>query len=211
MTEQPHQPHQPYPPKLPPGPEAQPPPAVNVHLHHHGVPPGAVVVRDNSSIHLFHLILTVLSCGAWAPIWIIHAIVMAVKQPGAPLPPVPGAPMTPEQKNRMALEQAHARIRRRQEARTLAMQDPLTARELMIGRTDMPPDRRPYDDGGLIDVNVVPAQELTRFGLSMQDAERIVRLRAETGGFSSAEDLAVVANLPPHLVPELREYGLFLR
>lgn len=208
MTEQPQQP---YPPNLPPGSGAQMPPTVNVHHHHHGTPPGTVAVQDNSGIHLFHLVMTILSCGAWLPVWLIHTIVIAVKRPNSPLPPVPGALMTPEQSNRLAVEQAHARIRRRQEARKLAMEDPLTARELLIGRTDVPPAQRPYDDGGLIDVNTVPASELTRFGISLQDAERIVRLRAETGGFSSAEDMATVADLPPHLLPQLREYGLFLR
>ncbi|TNY38511.1 ComEA family DNA-binding protein [Thermomonospora catenispora] len=206
MTEQPQQP---YPPKLPPGAGAPMPPVVNVHHHHHLHTPAAA--QNTSDIHVFHLVMTVLSCGAWLPIWVIHAIVMAVKRPGSPLPPMPGAPMTPEQSNRLAVEEAQARMRRRQEARKLAMENPLTARELLIGRTDVPAAQRPYDDGGLIDVNTVPAVELTRFGISLEDAERIVRLRAETGGFSSAEDLATVADLPPHLLPQLREYGLFLR
>lgn len=216
---QPHQPHPPYHAPVPPPPPPPPEPPVvnvqvpvNVHHHHHaGPPPGTpVVVQDTSSIHLFHLILTVLSCGVWLPVWVIHAIVMAVQKPQQTLPPVP-QPMSPEEANRAAIEQANARARRRYEARALAMQNPMMARELLIGRTDVPAERRPYDDGGLIDVNSVPARELTRFGIDSETAQRIVELREQTGGFTSAEELAMMADLPPRLVPELIEYGLYLR
>jgi DNA uptake protein ComE-like DNA-binding protein len=220
MSEQPYQPQQPPPPPQPPQPP-QPPVfnvqvPVNVHHHHHGGPPTGApvpVTRDTSGIHLVHLILTVLSCGLWLPVWVVHAIVMASqKPPVVAAPGMPGMPpLSPEQANQIAVEQANARARRRQEARAMAAQNPMMARELLVGRPDVPAERRPYDDGGLIDVNVVPAQELTRFGITPETAQRIVALREQTGGFTSAEELAMMADLPPRLVPELIEYGLYLR
>jgi len=183
---------------------------VNVHHHHHLTPPPnpPAVVRDPTSVHLFHFAVTLLTCGMWLPVWVVHAIVMALQKSQQTLPPV-GQPLSPEQANRAAVEEAKARARRRQEARALAAQNPMMARELLIGRPDIP--GRQYDDGGLIDVNSVPATELARLGIDPQTAQRIVQLRAQTGGFTSAEELAMLADLPPHLLPNLLEYGLYLR
>ncbi|WP_157407381.1 ComEA family DNA-binding protein [Actinomadura atramentaria] len=193
-------------------------PPAPIHVHH--VPQR----RSDASVHIMHLVLTVMTFGLWLPVWVVHAIVMAARDPAPPVPvaaPVPppvmmrppGPPVPPptaEQINHAAIQQANARAHLRREARALAAQNPLMARELRIGRTDFPPYRRPYDDGGLIDVNLVPAGELTRFGIAPETAERIVRIREDVGGFSSAEELATIADLPPKLLPELIEYGLYL-
>ncbi|MEV5574125.1 hypothetical protein AB0L06_29160 [Spirillospora sp. NPDC052269] len=189
-------------PPAPPSPPAAPPPP----------PPRPPAGLDNSA-HAVHLILTAVTCGLWIPVWVVHAVVAGNRQP--PLPPAPPQPwqqpISADQANRAAVQHMNARAQRRREARALAADNPLMARELRIGRTDLPPAQRPYDDGGLIDVNAVPARELTRFGMTPEQAEKAVELRDGTGGFSSGEDLAVVCDLPPRLVPELVEYGLYLR
>ncbi|MEV4253656.1 helix-hairpin-helix domain-containing protein [Spirillospora sp. NPDC049652] len=103
-----------------------------------------------------------------------------------------------------------ARYRRtlRADARRLAAEDPALARELHIGRPDL---ARVYDDGGLIDVNHAPADVLGMLpGLTPELADRIVRHRAEHGGFVSVEELAVDVDLPPALPPKLKDYAIFL-
>lgn len=110
--------------------------------------------------------------------------------------------------NEHALAVAQYRRGLRQQARELAERDPVMARELRIGRPDLP---RQYDDGGLIDVNRAPASVIATLpGLTPALAEQIVRVRDEVGGFVSAEDLSAAASLPPHLTADLAEYGLFL-
>ncbi|WP_019630935.1 ComEA family DNA-binding protein [Actinomadura atramentaria] len=105
------------------------------------------------------------------------------------------------------------RVRRqrvlRDKARELAAGDPRLARELRIGRPDLP---RQYKDGGLVDVNHAPREALTLLpGVSADLADRIIRVREETGGFVSAEELAAVAGLPATLTEDLAEYAVFLR
>src|SRR6266700_4115871 len=56
------------------------------------------------------------------------------------------------------LRLAFARSRRRSQARQIARANRVLARELRIGRPDLP---REYDDGGLVDVNHVPGDILT--------------------------------------------------
>ena len=70
-----------------------------------------------------------------------------------PMPEVAGGASASE----LALTTARARMRRRQQARQLAQDSPVLARELAIGRPDVPHD---YDDGGLVDVNHVPEDVL---------------------------------------------------
>ncbi|GAA4369686.1 hypothetical protein GCM10023088_20200 [Actinomadura verrucosospora] len=97
----------------------------------------------------------------------------------------------------------------RQKARELAASDPGLAKELRIGRPDLP---HQYNDGGLVDVNHAPAQTLTLLpGVTPELAATIERVRAETGGFVSAEELSAVAGLPPSLTGDLAEYAVFIR
>ena len=96
----------------------------------------------------------------------------------------------------------------RRAAREQASQDLVLARELRIGRPDLP---REYDDGGLIDVNHVPWRTLTVLsGVTPEIAEGIASLRERLGPFSSAEELVATADLHPDLLPEIKEYGIFL-
>ncbi|MBO2446256.1 helix-hairpin-helix domain-containing protein [Actinomadura barringtoniae] len=104
------------------------------------------------------------------------------------------------------------RVRRqrllRDKARKLAAGDPGLARELRIGRPDLP---RQYKDGGLIDVNHAPAEALTLLpGITPALAVKIERVRAETGGFVSAEEMSAVVGLPPALTSDVADYAVFL-
>ena len=106
-----------------------------------------------------------------------------------------------------AVAAALARRQRRAEARQLLERDPGLAAELRIGRPDLP---RQYDDGGLIDVNCVPAEVLSQLpGLSPDQVERIVTARRTTLGLSSVEDLIVYADVPPDVAESLREVLVF--
>lgn len=89
-----------------------------------------------------------------------------------------------------AIAAARWRARRRAEARELLATDPAVAAELGIGR----PDRadRSYVDGGLVDLNHVPADWLVReLEMTPAQAAEIVRVRALNGGFTSADELVV--------------------
>jgi len=104
-----------------------------------------------------------------------------------------------------------ARYRRllRDQARALLAEDSGLATELCIGRPDLP---RAYDDGGLIDVNHVPAPTLALLpGLTDELVQRIIRVRGEQGGFVSAEELGIDADLSPDLVQRIAEYAIFIR
>jgi DNA uptake protein ComE-like DNA-binding protein len=237
---QPYQQPAAYPPGQPPLPGQSPPPGqspypqqgaqpvniVNVHTHVQQPPvyaPPPVIVNDNSTIHVVHLILTIFTCGAWAPVWIIHAIIIAATSkpqpiypvaPIMPMAPAPGpgfASGIPMDHNQEALAMVAQQSGKRLEARQLAAADPMTAMQLGIGRRDLPGRR--YDDGGLIDVNRVPAEIFTHFsGITAERAAHIITVRDSLGGaFSSAEELMAMAELPPHLADEIAEYAIIMR
>jgi Helix-hairpin-helix motif len=112
--------------------------------------------------------------------------------------------------NRQVVEMARHRRGLREAARKVVLDDPGLARELRIGRPDLLP--RAFDDGGLIDVNHVPPEVLSRLpGLTYAMVDRIMGLRVENGGFVSVEEMAVHADLPPSIVSEIAEYALFVR
>jgi hypothetical protein len=91
---------------------------------------------------------------------------------------------------------------RRGRARAMLASDPALARELRIGRPDLP---RQFEDGGLVDVNHVPAQVLVdRLGLTPEEAGRVVEARAQLGRYSSPAELAVYAELPDAAVEAVR-------
>lgn len=181
-----------------------------------------VFARGGQTNHVAHALITFLLCGLWLPIWIILAVVEQEKrtvvsvdeqgrllQGGVPYqgiaPPPP--PAHRFNGNAQAIAMANMRRQLRQQAREHA-RDVVLARDLRIGRPDLP---RLYDDGGLIDFNHVPAHVMTSVtGITPELAEHIVQVRSQVIGFSSAEELSSVAALPPHLTPEIREYGIFL-
>jgi hypothetical protein len=97
---------------------------------------------------------------------------------------------------------------RRQEAKAIAARDVDLARELRIGRPDLP---RQFDDGGLVDLNHAPAAVIVALlGLSEADAAQVVEVRDRIGGFISAEEVIAHTELSPTLVDGVRERLLFL-
>lgn len=119
--------------------------------------------------------------------------------------PVPGkgGSLTSEQ----ALAAARARLHSRQQARELAGSNPVLARDLRIGRPDMPHD---YDDGGLVDMNHVPGDVLvTSLGLTPAESGSILAARDQLGRFGSAEELSAYAQLSPDRMEALRDWMMF--
>ncbi|MCO5986688.1 helix-hairpin-helix domain-containing protein [Actinoallomurus spadix] len=188
----------------------------------------AVMTSGGQVNHVLHLLITLLLCGLWLPVWVILAVTGTEKRititvdpygtllyngrPVAPAPMGPPMPLPPgpplHNLNDQAVAAANQRRNLRQKAREQAAADIVLARELRIGRPDLP---RHYDDGGLIDVNHVPPQALTLFsGVTPELAGHIARVRDHVGGFSSAEELAATADLHPDLLPEIAEYAIFL-
>jgi DNA uptake protein ComE-like DNA-binding protein len=106
-----------------------------------------------------------------------------------------------------AVEAARARIDRRAEGRRMLAGQPALAREVGVGRPDLPG----ADDYGLVDVNHCPAAALVRLpGMTDDLASRIVAARAQTGCFSSVDDLGLLLDLPPATVDEIRDMAIFI-
>jgi Helix-hairpin-helix motif len=106
-----------------------------------------------------------------------------------------------------AMKHMQARAR----ARRLVEKDPVLATELGIGRPDLSQlHDDEFDDGGLIDVNHVPASWLATLpGLNDQLAAKIMRVRDGVGGFTSTADLEVTLDLPPGRLDEVKDRLLF--
>jgi hypothetical protein len=160
---------------------------------------GAVV----ASGFLIHPVISVL---AWVLLWIggsVHAF--AIREDIYPRT----TDRLREQVNERALAAAKSRQELRRRAREIATREPAVAHELRIGRPDL---ARTFDDGGLIDVNHAPPPTLALLpGLTGEVLERVVEVRAKKqGGFVSAEELGVDADLSPDLVPKIAEYAIFL-
>ncbi|WP_326791361.1 hypothetical protein OHA79_01355 [Streptomyces sp. NBC_00841] len=102
-----------------------------------------------------------------------------------------------------------AEMRKRDEGKRIALENPRLALELGIGDPNRHAD---FDDGGLIDVNGVEAETLSRaFRLSADAASRIVGARARVGGvFSSVEEIALYAELTQREEQLLRERAVVL-
>jgi hypothetical protein len=179
----------------------------------------AVMASGGEVNHLGHFVASVLTCGAWLPVWVILGLTGAEKRLSITVDPhgvvlfngrPAGTAPRPRQANANANAIAAATMRRdlRRKAREQAAQDPLLARELRIGRPDLP---RQYDDGGLIDLNHAPGPTMTVLtGVTPEIAERIVSMREHVGCFSSAEELVATVDLHPDLTLEFKEYGIFL-
>lgn len=111
--------------------------------------------------------------------------------------------------NAHAVKMAQYRRGLREQARQLLAEDPALAVELCIGRPDLP---RAYDDGGLIDVNHAPGPTLGLLpGMTDALVQRILKVRENQGGFVSAEEMGIDADLPPDVVQRISEYAIFIR
>jgi len=88
-----------------------------------------------------------------------------------------------------ALVEVRYRAEKRAQARALLASNPGFAAELLIGRPDL---GRRYDDGGLVDVNNLPAATLAaELALLSGLTDQIATARDRVGGFSSADELIV--------------------
>ncbi|MGH3258783.1 MAG: hypothetical protein ACRDOU_25865 [Streptosporangiaceae bacterium] len=136
----------------------------------------------------------------------VHAAVLF--RPGnAPASEVPAALPGTRQHNKDAIAEAKDRIERRKDARRLAETDPALARDLHIGRPDVPRD---YDDGGLVDVNHVPGAVLAAgLGLTPDEVTDVIAARDKLGKFTSAEELCAYTDMSPDRVDELRDLMIF--
>jgi DNA uptake protein ComE-like DNA-binding protein len=106
-----------------------------------------------------------------------------------------------------ALASAERRLSERDRARQLARDRPAVAKELGVGRPDLPGAQ----DAGLVDLNNAPAAVLASLpGVDDALATRIVEARAQTHGFSSADDLGIALDLDGQLVEDLRNRVVFL-
>jgi hypothetical protein len=122
--------------------------------------------------------------------------------PNAPTRPDPSSGPDP------AVTRALAGRQRRSEARRLAAEDPLLARELRIGRPDLP---REYDDGGLVDLNSAPAPVVAAVcGLEPAHAAGILAARQAVGRFAAVDDVFAWAELPVEVWDRVRDHAVVL-
>lgn len=144
--------------------------------------------------------LIVLGCAAGSAVYSVttaRRIGWGVTAPPAVSParvvgPPPTLYMNP---NDAAIADVMLTRAKRDEARRMAELDPSLARDLCVGRPDLP---RRFDDGGLVDVNLVPAEAFVRaLGLTQQQADHILSVRSQLGGFSHVDDLMTLAGLEP--------------
>jgi DNA uptake protein ComE-like DNA-binding protein len=108
---------------------------------------------------------------------------------------------------RAAERDAQARLEERRHASTIARQNPALAREMGLGRPDVPG----ANAEGLIDVNNAPARALATLpGVDDRLATTIIETRASINGFDSVEDMGAVLDLPAQLVEALKDLVIFL-
>jgi hypothetical protein len=106
-----------------------------------------------------------------------------------------------------ATDRAEQRLSDRKRALALARDNPTLALEAGVGR----PDRPGAVDIGLVDVNNASVPGLmTLPGVDGELATRIAETRAETGGFSTLEDLGATLDLDGGLVESLRGHVVCL-
>jgi hypothetical protein len=95
----------------------------------------------------------------------------------------------------LALQAARNRIHQRAEVRKLIADNPALARELRVGRPDLP---RNFEDGGLVDVNHVGPEVLAwHLGLSPAEAQAVVAARDQLGRLTSCAEMSTYASLRP--------------
>ena len=110
---------------------------------------------------------------------------------------------------RRASRQSSERDLRRQYARQLAAEHPQIARQLGIGRPDLP---NQFEDGGLIDVNDAPEPVLrTLPGVTSEHAALIAADRTHRGPFRSLEELSARGLFPWPIPPQVAEVLLIIR
>ncbi|WP_199286976.1 helix-hairpin-helix domain-containing protein [Nocardioides houyundeii] len=114
----------------------------------------------------------------------------------------------PRPGNQDAMASVEATRRKRDEARKLAVKDPMMARELGIGNPQL---RQGYDDGGLLELNFATAEQLSVVcGLPPTMAEQVVTSRATLGRFLHVEDAIVYGQVGEEYAPLIRDRGIVI-
>jgi SARP family transcriptional regulator, regulator of embCAB operon len=99
------------------------------------------------------------------------------------------------------------RLIRQETARAIFQHSPAIARQLNIGRPDLP---AVFDDGGLLDINTVPDWAIaTLRGISPADAAGIVRARHAYGVLRSLDHLMTAGHFSRATLAALRENAVF--
>ncbi|GGP73407.1 hypothetical protein [Saccharothrix coeruleofusca] len=108
-----------------------------------------------------------------------------------------------------AVAAALAMRAKRDQARALAASDPVLARDLRIGRPDLP---RQYDDGGLLDINTAPPQLIAAVcELDATAAQQIEDARRRHPvPFGSVDELLVFADLDVSTWDRLRDRAVVI-
>ncbi|MDQ3608422.1 MAG: helix-hairpin-helix domain-containing protein [Actinomycetota bacterium] len=102
---------------------------------------------------------------------------------------------------------ARSRLEQRARAKELARSDPELARELGVGRPELPGAQAM----GVIDVNHASAEALAQLpGVDAQLAARLVAVREEVGGFRSAPELGAVIDVDAITVERIGRAAVFL-
>jgi hypothetical protein len=105
-------------------------------------------------------------------------------------------------------ESVLARRDSRERYRQLVAKDRPLARSMHVGRPDVPRD---YDDGGLLDLNSIPAHALSQHGgLNDLEAAKIVEMRGQLGRFVSMDELLAYVDLPESTATRLRDVAVFV-
>ena len=120
---------------------------------------------------------------------------------------LPGAYTNSTERSNYVIARGVERMALREAARQIVLTQPRLADELRIGRPDLP---REFDDGGLVDINHVPASVLAQLpDVSRNLALRIVDARQTIDCFESLDDISLVLGMPPQKLDHLRDVALF--
>jgi hypothetical protein len=106
-----------------------------------------------------------------------------------------------------AVDRAREIVKRREEAQRLALREPQVARQMGVGRPDLPG----ATDMGVIDVNHAGASAIATLpGVDDALAQEIVRAREACDGFKTLAEMGGVLDLEADTVETLRPYAVFL-
>ena len=145
------------------------------------------------------LVIALAGCAA------THAAILF--RPSRAVAPLSTASLSPRQRNQAAVAAAKDKLERRKQARHLVATNPALARDLKIGRPDLP---REYDDGGLVDVNHVPVGVFSSaLGLTPIESRDVLAARDKLGRFGSPDELCAYTQLSPDRVDEIRDLMIF--
>jgi hypothetical protein len=140
----------------------------------------------------------------------VHSVVLRqqVWPPNADVQPAPAGLNPGSMPADPAVAAVLAARARREDARRLAAADPQMARELRIGRPDLP---RAYNDGGLVDLNSAPADAIANTcGIEIAVATQMVNARAAGITFTTIDDVFSFTNIPFPLWDRIRDRAVVI-